>query len=128
MRRLLLLVAGSVAFWILVAVPARFFLGDASALVTCGVALAICLLPTSLTLLWSNWAFGQSPEHQLTMVLGGTGVRMFVVLGAGLALYSYAEYFRQHSGFWVWLLVTYLFTLGLEVFLMLAGRPVPDQK
>jgi len=127
MRRLVLFLAGSLALWTLVAIPARFIWGD-WALVYSGTALALCLAPTTVTLLWSAWAFQQAPEHQLAMVLGGTGLRMFVVLAAGLVLYNHVEYFQNHPGFWTWVLVCYLVTLALEVALMLSGRQAVDQK
>jgi len=56
------------------------------------------------------------------MVLGGTGVRVFGVLLAGFALFQGVPYFRQYPGFWTWLLVSYLFTLALEMALLLVGR------
>src|SRR5262249_61032147 len=57
------------------------------------VAVALCLIPTTLTLLWSGWAFRQTPDVQLVSVLGGTGVRMFFVLAARLALRAWRPYF-----------------------------------
>jgi hypothetical protein len=119
-RRLGLLTAGSLALWLAVSYPARL-LGGESAVVYSAVAVALCLAPTLATLAWAGWALDQSPEQQLLMLLGGTGVRMGVVLGAGLALYTFVPYF-QESGFWVWLLVFYLFTLALEMALLVAGR------
>jgi hypothetical protein len=91
------------------------------------LAAGLCLFPTGATLLWSNWAWNQSPEQQLLVVLGGTGVRMAVVLGCGLALYSLAPYFQQQS-FWLCLLVFYLFTLALEMVLIVKGRPTAEDR
>src|SRR5262249_60056255 len=113
----------SVLFWCLAAVPARHWLGD-SAAVFSGIALLLCLVPTGVTLLWAGWSLRRSPEHQLLMVLGGTGVRMFFVLAAGLVLYFQVPYFQAQS-FWIWVLVAYLFTLALEVSLVLSGRSNP---
>jgi hypothetical protein len=86
------------------------------------VAVIVCLLPATLTLLWSGWALKSTPEQQLLLVLGGTGLRMLGVLGIGLLIYGVVEYFHRES-FWIWLLVFYLFTLAVEMGLMLAGRP-----
>src|SRR5262249_45866331 len=122
MRQLGILAGSSALFWILIAVPVRYFGGE-SAAVFSGVGVLLCLIPTSLTLFWSRWALQRSPEQQLLMVLGGTGVRMFFVLIAGLALYSLVPYFQVPS-FWVWILVAYLFTLALEVGLVLTQRRV----
>jgi hypothetical protein len=120
-KRLAYFVGGSVTFWVLVAIPARHLWGGTSA-VYAAVALLLCLVPTSLTLLWAGWASGGSPEQQITMVLGGTGIRMFVVLAGAFALSSKVPYFQEQSGFWAWVLVFYLFTLALEVFLVLSPR------
>src|SRR5262245_31272510 len=120
MRRLGMLAGGSLVFWFLLAVPARYWLGD-SAAVFLGVGLLLCLVPTAATLLWAGWSLKQSPEQQLLMVLGGTGVRMFFVLAAGLLLYSQVPYFQEQS-FWIWVLVAYLCTLALEVALVLSRR------
>jgi hypothetical protein len=121
-RRLGLLVAGSLTLWLLVAYPARLLWGD-SAAVYSAVALVLCLVPTALTLAWSTWAMSQAPEQQLVSVLGGSGVRMFAVLGTAWALSSAQPFFQQQS-FWVWILAFYLVTLALEMVLLLAGRSV----
>ena len=122
-RRLLYLFGASAAFWLLVALPARHLGGGDAAVAYSGTALALCLVPGVVTLLWAGWALDKSPEQQLTLVLGGTGMRLFVVLGAAWALFASVPYFREHNGFWAWLLVFYLFTLALEMALLLAGRP-----
>lgn len=111
-----LLILTSLAFWVAVSYPA-FVLGGESALIYSAVALLLCLLPTVATLLWAGWAWNTTPEQQLTMILGGTGLRMTFVLGCGLLLYSAVPYFAQQS-FWVWLLVFYLLTLALEMVLI----------
>jgi ABC-type spermidine/putrescine transport system permease subunit II len=108
------------------AYPARLLGGDAG-LVYSAVAAGLCLVPTALTLLWADWASRQSPEQQLTMVLGGTGVRMGVVMGVGLLFYLLVPYFQQ-PGFWLWLLAFYLFTLGLEMVLVVRSRSAFEQR
>jgi hypothetical protein len=126
-RRLILLIGGSLAFWSLLALPAHAIWGGA-ALAYSATALALCLIPAALTLVWANHAYTQPADRQLTMVLGGTGVRLLLVAGGGMALMQFVPYFRepQTPGFLTWLLAFYLFTLVLETVLSLAGRPAAD--
>jgi hypothetical protein len=128
MRRVALLLLGTLALWAVVALYCRLTRRDAAGeavLAYSAVAAGLCLVPTALTLLWSGRALGGPPEQQLVAVLGGTGVRLFAVLLAALALHSWVPYFQEHPGFWVWVLVFYLYTLTLEMVLLLAGRPGP---
>jgi hypothetical protein len=118
------LIAGSLAFWVVVAVPARHWWGEAEA-VYAGVAILLCLVPTVVTLLWNGWTADASPEKQLVAVLGGTGLRLVVVLLGAWILHARVAYFQEHAGFWVWVLVAYLFTLLLEKLLLLGGRSAP---
>ena len=122
-RRLMFLVGGCAAFWLLVGLPARHLGGGDPAVVFVGTGLLLCLLPAAATLVWGERALRQSPDRQLILVLGGTGVRMAFVLLAGWTLYRWVPYYHQQSGFLIWLLVCYLFTLALDVTLLLAGRP-----
>ena len=125
-RRLLLLIGGTLAFWVLVALPGRFLLDDADSAARLigysGTALLLCLIPTAVTLIWSRAALEKSPEAQLIAVMGGTGVRLFAVLLAGWALNQNVNFYQEQS-FWYWLLIAYLFTLALEMTLLLTGRP-----
>lgn len=121
-RRLLVLLGGCAAFCLLIGLPARHWGGD-QALVFIATALALCLIPACLTLLWGERALRQSADQQLVMVLGGTGVRMAFVLAAGWTLHQYVPYYQQQSSFLIWLAVGYLFTLALDMTLLLAGRP-----
>ena len=122
MRRLAVFLGASLTFWVLVAVPARHLWGD-TALTYSAVALGLCLVPAAVTLAWAGRALHGSADQQLLLVLGGTGLRMFAVLTAGLVLYMRVDYFQKEHGFWVWVLVFYLFTLTLEMTLILSGRP-----
>jgi hypothetical protein len=117
LKRLMVLIGGTLVLWIILAIPARWSWGKA-AVYQSGLAALICLLPGVLTLIWGNAARSQSPERQLAMVLGSTGLRMIAVLGFGLiAFLSIAE---LHSmGFWVWVLSFYLFTLAVEIVLLI---------
>jgi hypothetical protein len=121
-RRLLFLVGGSSAFWLLVGLPARHLGGGDAAVVFLGTALLLCLAPGIATLVWGERALRQSPDKQLILVLGGTGVRMAFVLLAGWMLYLWAPYYQQQASFLIWLLVGYVFTLALDMTLLLAGR------
>ena len=125
-KRLAILVGGSLALWWVLAYPA-YHLGGVPGLVSSAVALGLCLAPTVATLVWANWASGSSPEQQLLMVLGGTGVRMAFVLGSALILYCTEAYF-QNMSFWMWILVFYLLTLALEIVLLVVpGRVSSSQ-
>lgn len=125
-RQLGLLIGLTVLVWVLLAIPARRLVGDEQ-LNYSAVALALCLVPTSATLAWSHWAFRQSAEQQLMMVLGGSGVRVFVVLGVALALHEMIPYFQRQSGFWGWILFFYLFTLALEMTLLVRGHAAEER-
>ncbi len=129
--RLFVLYGGVLAFWVLIALPARALLedGDESARVIayCGTTLLLCMIPTTLTLWWGRRALEQSPDQQLAAVMGGTGIRLFAVLVAAWALWSNIGFYQQ-SSFWNWLLIAYLFTLALEITLLLMGRPTAAPK
>jgi hypothetical protein len=84
-------------------------------------ALLLCLVPACLTMLWLGWGPSKTPEQQVATILGGTGVRMFVVLGVCLLLTETVPYY-QRPGFLIWVLLFYLFTLALEIVLLLRGR------
>lgn len=143
-RALQLLVGGTLAIWLAVSYPA-YRLGGEVSLATSVLAALLCLVPTSATLLWAGWAQDQSPQQQIITILGGTGLRMVIVLGFGLVLSScypavVIGAFRELLGLlgnsawapdrvptittlWAWLLVFYLITLGLEVVILVARNP-----
>ena len=121
-RRLLVLVGGCAAFCLLVGLPARHIGGGDSAVVFLATGLVLCLLPAVVTLIWGERALRRSADQMLIMVLGGTGVRMAFVLLAGWTLYQCVPYYQQQSSFLIWLAVAYLFTLALDITLLLAGR------
>jgi hypothetical protein len=117
---MLFLFSGCLAFWALLAYPA-YRLGTVWTLADSAIAAALCLLPAALTLTLSYFTFQGKPQDQLWIVLGGTGIRMGTVLGLGLLL-SWVDPHFQQVGFWAWVLVFYLFTLGLEVGLLMWGK------
>ena len=118
--RALLLVAASAAFWLLAALPARHFWGDQSAFFA-GVAVLLCLVPAVLTLLWAGRTFRKDPQQATLVALGSTALRMFVVLIVALVLYTQVPPFRGQDAFLVWVAAAYLFTLAVEVVLLLRG-------
>ncbi len=129
--RLLLLYVAALAFWVLISLPARALMADGDEAarlgIYCGTALLLCLVPTSVTLWWGRHALEKSPDQQFAAVMGGTGIRLFAVLLAAWGLWSNVEYVHRDS-FWTWLLIAYLFTLALEITLLLVGRPAAAPK
>ena len=121
--RLLLLIGGALAFWLLVGLPARMLGGGDQALVFSGTAVLLCLPPMAATLFWAAWAQNKSAHDQLMMVMGGTGLRIGFVLTGALIVYFALPYFQGQVAFWIWVLVVYLAALALDVILILAGRP-----
>jgi hypothetical protein len=115
-RNLTVLVGGVLALWLLLAIPAQLVWGE-TALWFSGTAALLCLLPAVGTLLWSQWSFKGSPEQRLAAMMGGTMVRMFLAGGGAMLLFSAVPKFHE-SAFLIWVLVFYLATLGLEVFLL----------
>jgi hypothetical protein len=126
-KRLGLLLGGTALFWLVVALAASQLWGTRMVAISAAAA-GLCLLPTVATLLWGVWAQEQAPAQQLLMIMGGTGVRMFVVLGVGLLLSTLVPYFKEENlyPFWGCILVFYMFTLGLEVTLLIVGRQATE--
>lgn len=84
-------------------------------------ALIICLIPAVGTSLWRHQAAQSTSEMQLMAVLGGSGIRMAVVLGCGLLLYwNLGDTYTD--GFWIWLMVLYFFTLTIELTMAVRGN------
>jgi hypothetical protein len=120
------LIAGSLLFWVLAAVPVKY-LGDSdTAWAHSGTALLLCVVPAAATLAWLSWTQTRDTGQQLTALLGASGVRLFGVLLVALWLYGNVSLYRGQDGFLIWLIVCYFFTLALEMTLLLQGRPRPD--
>lgn len=127
MRQLLKLIVGSAVVWLLVVLPLRASTSDAGEAfrITAYSATAffICLIPMAATLLWGQHASQESPDQQMLLFFGGTGLRIFSVLLGGWALTQLVPFYRQMS-FWMWLATAYCCTLAIEVTLMVMGRSV----
>lgn len=121
MRQVAVLVGATALFWAVLALPARAWWGDA-VLVPSLTALALCLVPAVATLAWALQAGKKDPAQQPLVALAGTGVRLFGVAGGGVLLQALfpAEF---TFAFWVWALLFYLFTLALEVALLVGKQP-----
>jgi hypothetical protein len=126
MRALFWLVAGTVVFWGLVTYPARLLAEhngwerpELTTLWSSAAAL-LCLAPTVLTLVWTRRVRAGQPEQQLLAVMGGTTVRMAFVLAVGLLLFLSIDKFH-YQRFWIIIVIYYLFTLALEMVLIVRG-------
>lgn len=119
-RKLGWLIGGTLVLWLMLALPS-WLIGGEVALIYSAAAAVLCLAPMTATLVWSQWAMGHAADKQLVAVLGGTGLRMMVVLGGALALHQTVATF-QSAGFLIWVVVMYLATLALEV-VVLVGLP-----
>lgn len=118
-QRLGLLIGGTLVLWAVVVYPASRLLGP-EALVQSLAAMLLCLVPAVATMAFALRAFNRSGEEQLLAVLGGTGVRMAVVLGLGWLGFTLVPELHANA-FWIWLIVFYLATLGLEMTLLVRG-------
>jgi hypothetical protein len=103
--------------WLLIAFPAEWIWGEGM-LLQSAVAMGLCLVPGVGILLVAGRAQSQSPEWRIGITLLGALVRMGFVLGVGAILYKTMPVLGE-NGFWIWLLVFYLFTLAVEVGLLL---------
>jgi hypothetical protein len=117
MKALLWLVVGTVAFWGLLTYPSRLLWPDDPTFAWNAAACLLCLVPGALTLAWTTWAYGGQPQQQLVAVLGGTMVRMAFVVAGALVLFMTVPTFAFQR-FWLFVIVYYLFTLALEMVLI----------
>jgi hypothetical protein len=125
--RLLVLIVGSAALWLLLGLPARHLGGGDDALTYAGVAALLCTLPMAVSLFVTTRIAARNPQMLAIAVLGATGARMFLVLVGGL-IAAAANPFYGQPAFWLWLVVFYMATLALDVGLLLASRPSAPAK
>lgn len=125
MKPLGLLIGGSLLLWGVLLYPGWRLQGD-EALLQSSVALALCLIPAVATYVWAVVSFKGAPETQALAVFGGSGIRMFLVLGVSYVLTNwYGQWFS--SDFWFWVLIFYLAVLGLEVWMLVRmNKPQQD--
>jgi hypothetical protein len=119
------LILGTLTFGGAAALASRYLWPDVPIPLYSLVAAGLCLFPSVVTLICASRIGNRQAEQELLMVLGGTAVRMTFVLAVSLLLYYTVPTFGRMS-FWIVILVFYLFTLGLEIALLVSGRI--DQK
>jgi hypothetical protein len=124
--RVLYLIVATAVFWVVTVVPARYLWGDVTA-VHAGVAVLLCLIPALLTLVWVGRTLRHDPQQAGLLALGASGVRMFAVLVAAVLLYTQVPLFHE-AGFLFWVLAAYLYTLAVEIVLLVRGTPAVREK
>jgi hypothetical protein len=125
-NRLLLLIGGCAGMWLVLALPA-FLLAGESGLIDSTTAAFLCMVPALGTLVWSELAAGKLPEQQMLADFGGMGIRMAVVLGVGIGLFSAVPRFHS-AAFLLWIVVFYLATLTLEIYLVVRRQAALDKE
>jgi hypothetical protein len=125
-KKILSLVAGTLAFGGLAAIVSHYIWPAVPIPLFSLVAAGVCLIPSTLTLLWADRIGSRQAESQLLIILGGTAVRMALVLGVGLLLFYSVPFFERMS-FGIVLLIFYLFTLSLEIAIVVSG-PMSQEK
>ena len=112
MKQVGILIGGVIVSWAVLLAPG-WLLGGERAILHATVALVICLAPAVATLVWAL----KPGADILVAVLGGTGIRLLVVLGSGFLLrHTWPDAFPD--AFWIWIGIFYLITLALEVALV----------
>jgi hypothetical protein len=125
MKPAVTLLSASFVLWLVLGVLASLIWGD-KALAQSGSACLLCALPAMGTLFWVSRVRDRRPVQQMAAILGGTGLRMFGVLLGGLALFALVPILNDAT-FWIWILVFYLFTLLVEMRLVLRGLAPPSE-
>ena len=122
--RVMLLIAAALAFLLLAGLSAHFLYGD-EALIACGTAVALCLVPAVLTLFWIGSA-SQDPNQASLKLLAASGMRMFGVLSVAVLLYFQVPWFQGRDSFLFWVLAAYLYLLAVEVMLTVRSPKPTD--
>lgn len=114
------LLAGSAVLALALAAYPAWAVDGQRGLLQGGAAMLLSSLPALGTMAWALRP-GQAPEHQLVAILGGTGVRMAVVLAGGFLLnWAWPDWFNDN--FWIWLGAFYLYTLTVETILVFGQK------
>lgn len=127
MLRLMQLLGGCAVFWVLAAFGWQALMDDEWAVLFSGTAMGLCVVPATISLAWATWTARTDPQQVLLVVLGGSGLRMFGVLCVAFVLYWNVPPYQGEFRFLVWLIVCYLFTLALEISLVLRVRSGSDK-
>src|SRR5262245_45444021 len=116
MKKVGWLAGATILFWALLVYPGWLLFGN-SIWVARLTALGLCLIPALASLAWTLKTSGGAPEMQLVAILGGSGIRMAIALGGGLLLHeTLPEMFA--NGFWLWMVLFYMFILAIETVLI----------
>ena len=119
-NKILNLIGGTLALGVSVTILSRYFWPDLPIPLYSLVAAGLCLVPSAITMMWASRTGSRNPENALLLVFGGTALRMALVLAVSLLLFYTVPIFARMS-FWIVILVFYLFTLGLEIALLVSG-------
>lgn len=119
MKKLGWLTGSTLLLWAILLIPGWLVWGNV-VWIHSVTALLLCLVPALATMTWALKA-GAAPEQQLVALLGGTGIRMVVALGAGMLLYrTMSEIFTD--SFWLWVVTFYMFILAVETSLVVGRK------
>ena len=109
------------ALWLLTCGPA-FWIAGWRGVYGSAAAATVCGVPGLATLVLYHWSCQKrSDRWRIAAILGGTIVRMVVVMGAGAILHATMEGFDL-LGFLIWLMLFYLASLTAEVLLLVRGE------
>jgi hypothetical protein len=126
-RELVFTLPGTLLFGLVLGLSGRHvpLLGGAQAPNYAAVATLLCLLPSLLTVRLHRRIQSGPANQQLLMLLSGTGIRMAGALFGSLLLAFLWPAFQQ-AGFWINLLLVYLFSLAIEIRLLVRSLPRPE--
>ncbi len=118
MNRLRHLVLITFGVWLLAALPAGL-LGLASPLAVTLIAMAVCLIPAAITLLFIDRLRKRTPEEKMVATMAAPFIRM-LLCGTGTAgAYFGIDFVHEHGfGFVGWVIVFYIVTLVVETRLL----------
>lgn len=117
-RRIGILLLGTVAGFLVMYLPMGFFVGQPPIEII-ALAAAICVVPGVLVLVAAQRLRDKAPEVKIVGVLLSTAVRMVVAVGGGVLLYSTVPEIKEHGApFISWAIVFYLVTLFVETGLL----------
>jgi hypothetical protein len=118
MRRLGMLIAGTLCVWAVLALPAALLLGGPPYEVSIAAAM-VCLVPAVLTLFLADRLRDRPPEEKIVIALVCTFLRMGLAVGLGVLLYFQVPLLRTNAAAFIgWGVVFYLVTLALETALL----------